>query len=968
MIRDRFRASVWWGARARRDRPWCGEGALGLAPPSRPVARRPGRLGWPSSVGVAVVVAVVVAGTGLVPGLAWAAPSRAGQKTPAGAGTSVPHAGPSGWRGAVPASSGAAPGGGCFAPVTPARVLDTRTATGGTPGPVGAGQTVKLGVLGAGGVPASGVEAVVLNVTVTQATAAGYVTVYPDGVSRPTTSNLNYGAGQTIPNLVVAPVGTDGKVDLFNGSAGRVQLIADVSGWFAAGSTAPGCFAPVTPARVLDTRNSTGGTTGPVGADQTVKLGVLGAGGVPTSGVEAVVLNVTVTQARAAGYVTVYPDGVSRPTTSNLNYGAGQTIPNLVVAPVGADGKVDLFNGSGGQVQLIGDVSGWFAAGAPLSGGLMSLTPARVLDTRNATGGTTGPVRADQTVKLSVAGAGGVPASGVEAVVVNVTVTQPTAAGYLTVYPDGVSRPTTSNLNYSAGQTIPNLVIAPVGADGIIDLSNGSGGTVQIVADVSGYFTSGPVTPLDGVASLASDGAGYCAVLTSGGVDCWGRNDVGQLGNGTTGGASDIPGAVKGIGGIGTLAGVASLASDGIDGYCAILTSGAVDCWGYGADGELGDGTTNGNDTPVAVVGPGGAGALSGVASLAGQQEAVTGTALVWGGSYCAVLISGVVDCWGNNPDGELGEGTASNSDIPMAVTGIGGIGVLSGVATLVGPRVGGSNCAALTSGGVDCWGDNTYGQLGDDSVGPSYTPVAVIAVGGSGPLSGVATVTASPTSYCAVLTSSGVDCWGINIGGELGNGTTTGPDSCNNSACSTVPVAVVGVGGTGTLSGVAGVVTDSGPAYCAVLTSGRMDCWGLDLDGELGDGVATLTGSPLPVEVIGVGGSGTLSGVTAAFGAVSPDFCGQLTSGNVACWGSIPGLPLNGGTFNNYTPTPEDEVGVGGSGVLGSVATLVSDDEGVCALLTTGSVDCWGDNSIGELGSGTLTSSPNPVAVDQIG
>ncbi len=382
------------------------------------------------------------------------------------------------------------PGG--LVPLTPARVLDTRSGIGGITGPVGGHQTVSLAVLGHGGVPASGVGAVVLNVTVTQPTTAGVLTVYPAGVAAPTSSNLNFVTGQTVPNLVIAPVGANGQVNFFNNSVGSVQIIADVSGWFAAGSPAAGGLAPITPARVLDTRSGIGGITGPVGGHQTVSLAVLGQGGVPASGVGAVVLNVTVTQPTTAGVLTVYPAGVAAPTSSNLNFVTGQTVPNLVIAPVGANGQVNFFNNSVGSVQIIADVSGWFAAGSPAAGGLAPITPARVLDTRSGIGGITGPVGGHQTVSLAVLGQGGVPASGVGAVVLNVTVTQPTTAGVLTVYPAGVAAPTSSNLNFVTGQTVPNLVIAPVGANGQVNLFNNSVGSVQIIADVSGWFANPP--------------------------------------------------------------------------------------------------------------------------------------------------------------------------------------------------------------------------------------------------------------------------------------------------------------------------------------------------------------------------------------------------------------------------------------------------------------------------------------------
>ena len=190
--------------------------------------------------------------------------------------------------------------------------------------------------------------------------------------------------------------------------------------------------------------------------------------------------------------------------------------------------------------------------------------------------------------------------------------------------------------------------------------------------------------------------------------------------------------AVKGMGGTGTLSGVASLVGDGSDGYCALLTSAKVDCWGYGGSGDLGNGTfyTTGNmgsAVPVAVKGVGGTGALSGVAGLTGDS----------GDGYCARLTSGKVDCWGDDFFGQLGNGTIGNqagSALPVSVIGLGGTGTLSGVASLTSDGFGlSSYCVLLTSGKVDCWGAGYSGQLGN---GKFYTtnnegsddPVAVIA------------------------------------------------------------------------------------------------------------------------------------------------------------------------------------------------------------------------------------------------
>jgi hypothetical protein len=332
----------------------------------------------------------------------------------------------------------------------------------------------------------------VLNVTVTNTRAGGYVTVYPSGTSMPTASNLNFGPGATVPNLVTVMLGADGKVNLFNGSSASVQLIADVAGYYVGGTaTIPGAYTPLTPSRLLDTRSGNGAPVSVVaGNGGQVSLQVTGRGGVPASGVAAVILNTTVTDTRAAGYLTVFPSGSPKPVASNLNFAAGDTIANLVTVQVGPDGKVILANGSSQSVDLIADVAGYYLAGtATQPGTFVSLTPSRILDTRSGNGAT-GPVRANGTVNLAVDGRGGVPASAVGAVVVNLTVTDTAQAGYVTVYPSGTTMPVASNLNYRPGQTIANLVVVGVGNNGAISITNASIGTVDLIADVAGYFNA----------------------------------------------------------------------------------------------------------------------------------------------------------------------------------------------------------------------------------------------------------------------------------------------------------------------------------------------------------------------------------------------------------------------------------------------------------------------------------------------
>src|SRR5664280_1405647 len=208
---------------------------------------------------------------------------------------------------------------GAFVAVSPARILDTRT----TGGKLGAGQSRSVQVTGVGGVPALGVSAVVLNVTVTETTSGGYLTVSPTGTTRPVVSNLNWWAGATIPNAVTVKVGADGKVDLYQSGPGTAQVIVDVDGTV----TDPGGFSSLTPARILDTRTA-GGALAAAGSRD---LQVTGTGGVPASIVSAVVLNVTVTETTTGGYLSVFPAGTTKPTVSNLNWSAGATIPNQVV-------------------------------------------------------------------------------------------------------------------------------------------------------------------------------------------------------------------------------------------------------------------------------------------------------------------------------------------------------------------------------------------------------------------------------------------------------------------------------------------------------------------------------------------------------------------------------------------------------------------------------------------------------------
>jgi alpha-tubulin suppressor-like RCC1 family protein len=350
----------------------------------------------------------------------------------------------------------------------------------------------------------------------------------------------------------------------------------------------------------------------------------------------------------------------------------------------------------------------------------------------------------------------------------------------------------------------------------------------------TGTFSNGSKHALG--PALSDIAPGYritCAVLVSGGVECWGYNARGELGDGTTV-DSLSPRPVQGI----TNATAVKLSRGDIDdtsngGHgCARLSTGAVRCWGGNTWGQLGNGTWYGNQTsPVAVIGIG------------------TATAVDVGDTHsCALLASGAVQCWGDGELGQLGNGfNAEIVDAPVAVIGI-------GTATALALGVGHS-CALLASGAVRCWGDNSAGALGNGTTTSSNTPVAVSGIGNA------TAIAAGEAFSCALLASGGVKCWGVNVAGELGNGTY---------ANSSTPVAVTGIS-------TAVAITAGGGQACAVLSNGAAKCWGANAYGDLGDGTNTISNIPVRVH--------TINGPT-RLAAGYAHTCALFSGGVMRCWG----------------------------------------------------------------------------------
>ena len=342
---------------------------------------------------------------------------------------------------------------------------------------------------------------------------------------------------------------------------------------------------------------------------------------------------------------------------------------------------------------------------------------------------------------------------------------------------------------------------------------------------------------------------------------------------------------------------------------CALqVSTGKVKCSGLNEYGQLGDGTTTSQTLATQV-----SGMTSGITAIASGSS-----------RGCALTSSGGVKCWGQNIYGGVGNGNTLNQFSPISVSGL-----TSGVVAVNGGTAY-HTCALLSNGSIKCWGFNGYGQLGDGTTTDRYTPVTV-----SNAPTGVVAIGAGSSHTCTLNSSGGVQCWGGNYSGQLGDGTTVQ---------STSPVQVSGLS-----SGVKQLAV--GADHTCVLTTGNgVKCWGYNSHGELGD--SSNTNRTAPVDVTGL-----TSGV-ASIGSGSFHTCAVLESGAVKCWGSNGSGRLGDGT----TTTRNTPVSV--SGLTSGIASVTGGDAHSCAVTSTNSVKCWGDNSQGALGDGTTTNRSTPVDI----
>ncbi|HUC37843.1 MAG TPA: glycoside hydrolase family 5 protein [Acidimicrobiales bacterium] len=403
-------------------------------------------------------------------------------------------------------------GGLAYNGLVPDRICDSRSASG-SPSNQCTGRSLAGGSSLTVDIPAqvpTGSGAVVLNVTVVAGSGSqGYLTVYPAGQPQPTAANVTFTNGQVVDNLVTVGIGSDPSqsgapaVTIFNGApqgaAGTVDVVVDLEGYYAPSTGTPsGEYHPLEPSRIADTRCSPSCPSGEsvpgpnaslstLGAGRSVQVEASGVGGVPSSGVSAVVLNIAVTNATASSYATVWPTGSTQPLAANENWGAGETLSAKVVVELGNSGDVSVYNAAG-SADFVIDVDGYFSSGSGTQGSLFSaVEPSRVIGSSSGAVGVPGGSEA----VAQIGGIGTVPADAT-AVVLNVT-DVPTTPNFLTVFPAGGSPPNAADVNYVPQDTfnvVCNASYGTLSSSGQIAVLNGpsQAGTAGVAADLFGYF------------------------------------------------------------------------------------------------------------------------------------------------------------------------------------------------------------------------------------------------------------------------------------------------------------------------------------------------------------------------------------------------------------------------------------------------------------------------------------------------
>jgi hypothetical protein len=377
---------------------------------------------------------------------------------------------------------------GSYVSVTPFRITDTR-ASSGQPNAgktLAANSTLNVQVTRVGTEPVpAGTAAVVLNVTAVDPATSGFLTVFPEGITMPTVSNLNFSPGETVANLVTVPLSSSGMVSIYN-HAGSTNVVVDVEGYYTSAplTDGSGLYNSISPVRALGTLAS-GTAIGPNTSQAVTATGT--STGVPANAT-AVVVNATAAQGTKTSFLTVYPAGVTMPTASNVNFVADQVVANRVTVGVGTGGRVEVYNHTG-TVKVDLDVDGYYTGKGGTGSAFVPITPVRLTDTRVPTNGT--PIAANTSEEFNLSTTvSGIPTT-VSAVAANITVVSSGAPGYLTVYPaSDTTVPVASDVNWAAkgSPAVPNFTVAGTGGTGSVEVYNSHGATINLLIDAFGYF------------------------------------------------------------------------------------------------------------------------------------------------------------------------------------------------------------------------------------------------------------------------------------------------------------------------------------------------------------------------------------------------------------------------------------------------------------------------------------------------
>lgn len=380
---------------------------------------------------------------------------------------------------------------GTYIPLMPTRITDTRHDSGyaNEGDTLVAGGSVNVQVAEVVTLPVSDVSAAVLNVTAVSPTSSSFLTVYPEGTTRPVVANLTFTASETLANLVTVPVGSQGGVTIYNHS-GSTDVVVDLEGIYTTTPQPTGLYNPVAPNRVLGTLGS--GTS--IGPDVSTAVTVTGGStGIP-AGASAVVANVTAAGSTGSGFLTVYPAPASGtptpPTAANLIFSSGQVIGNRVTVPVGKNGDIEVYNHTG-STKVDVDLYGFYTGAAGEAGSSFTpLVPSRVTDTRVVTNGT--PISPDSSQSFGFQN-DGIPLAAT-ALASNVTVVAGAASGYLTIYPTtDLVPPVVGDVVFTANSIAQDFALAPLNG-AATEIFSSSADPVNIVIDAFGYFAPPPST------------------------------------------------------------------------------------------------------------------------------------------------------------------------------------------------------------------------------------------------------------------------------------------------------------------------------------------------------------------------------------------------------------------------------------------------------------------------------------------